>query len=531
MHFDVRILDYPVAREASESAQKATRVCTLGGRIVVVDLDTLLNPILDTLFPSHLRPPSIPPTIGRDKTFPALVHQPNELLLKLSSAIGSSITLCASMNTITNRVDSLRETQGGVGIYLLNVYIENIKFPNVRITHVSIESGIAYTEYLEMRRDWRCVAKESKYVDKRGARGSANQSIGGSRGPQGRGIAMGNNTDDIKDVSTGFIKKNISHNVSFLLTVNDEDTLHGLVNACSRCTLSAYTGKIVYCEEEDIRYSRGYCELACYNGTIKGGKIVIARVENSECMCRHVSWEMSGFNDGVKPGSARFDSHLHFSRVIVMLSTMFGKVALSVKEFSYGTAWYNHPWHVWQSDIFFVEVSVPRMKQNGHKWTPRCGSPLFGEISLDRSSTAAARPPLSSVPSFIDDAEEKKEKKRWEGSADGVVSFYELCQRKVLALIDASLDFGKITLLVIFPDLVQDSPQIPEQAEITLSNKIFINIKCTIREEKFLTFPHLGNPRTFIGIEVIYTHIYKLLHIHTNTLPHVSIHVSANMTR
>lgn len=71
-------------------------------------------------------------------------------------------------------------------------------------------------------------------------------------------------------VSTGFIKKNISHNVSFLLTVNDEDTLHGLVNACSRCTLSAYTGKIVYCEEEDIRYSRGYCELACYNGTASG---------------------------------------------------------------------------------------------------------------------------------------------------------------------------------------------------------------------------------------------------------------------
>lgn len=40
---------------------------------------------------------------------------------------------------------------------------------------------------------------------------------------------------------------------------------------------------------------------------------------------------------------------------------------------------------------------------------------------------------------------------------------------RVLALIDASLHFGKIALLVIFPDSVQDSPQIPEQAEITLS--------------------------------------------------------------
>lgn len=51
MHFDVRILDYPVAREASESAQKATRVCTLGGRIVVVGSETAaINPGANTCF-------------------------------------------------------------------------------------------------------------------------------------------------------------------------------------------------------------------------------------------------------------------------------------------------------------------------------------------------------------------------------------------------------------------------------------------------------------------------------------------------
>lgn len=55
------------------------------------------------------------------------------------------------------------------------------------ITHVSVESRIAYTEYLEMRRDWRCVAKESKYVDKRGARGSGNQSIGARGAHRGGG--------------------------------------------------------------------------------------------------------------------------------------------------------------------------------------------------------------------------------------------------------------------------------------------------------------------------------------------------------
>lgn len=27
--------------------------------------------------------------------------------------------------------------------------------------------------------------------------------------------------------------------------------------------------------------------------------------------CRYIGREMLGFNDGVKPGSARFDNHLH----------------------------------------------------------------------------------------------------------------------------------------------------------------------------------------------------------------------------
>lgn len=40
MHFDAKILDYPVVREASESAQKATRVYMPGDRIVVVGSKT-----------------------------------------------------------------------------------------------------------------------------------------------------------------------------------------------------------------------------------------------------------------------------------------------------------------------------------------------------------------------------------------------------------------------------------------------------------------------------------------------------------
>lgn len=70
-------------------------------------------------------------------------------------------------------------------------------------------------------------------------------------------------------VSSCFMEESISHDVSFLLSVNNEDTLHGLVNAYSRCTLSARMGKL-FISEEDTRYSRGYCELACCSGVACG---------------------------------------------------------------------------------------------------------------------------------------------------------------------------------------------------------------------------------------------------------------------
>lgn len=81
---------------------------------------------------------------------------------------------------------------------------------------------------------------------------------------------------------------------------------------------------------------------------------------------------------------------------------------------------HGHPRHVGQSDIFFVEVSVPRMKQNGHKWTPRDAvSPLFGEISLDRSSTAAAGPPLSYRVLLTTPKSKRKKKKKTAGGQCG----------------------------------------------------------------------------------------------------------------
>lgn len=58
--------------------------------------------------------------------------------------------------------------------------------------------------------------------------------------------------------------------------------------------------------------------------------------------------------------------------------------------------------------------SVRARNETGHKCTPRCGSPLVGEIFLDRRSAAAAAaaagPPLSYVPNFIGDAGKKEEK-------------------------------------------------------------------------------------------------------------------------
>lgn len=56
-----------------------------------------------------------------------------------------------------------------------------------------------------------------------------------------------------------------------------------------------------------------------------------------------------------------------------------------------------------------------------HKWTPRCGSPLFGKISPDRRSTAAVRSSLLYILSFIGGAREKEEEKE-DRSADGAFS-------------------------------------------------------------------------------------------------------------
>lgn len=77
--------------------------------------------------------------------------------------------------------------------------------------------------------------------------------------------------------------------------------------------------------------------------------------------------------------------------------------------------------------------SVRARNETGHKWTPRCGSLLFGEISPDRRSTARRRTRLSYVPNFIGGAvvEGRKKKKRTGVKcADGVLVLYELCQRK-----------------------------------------------------------------------------------------------------
>lgn len=49
--------------------------------------------------------------------------------------------------------------------------------------------------------------------------------------------------------------------------------------------------------------------------------------------------------------------------------------------------------------------------ETGHKWTPRYGSPLFGKIFPDQRSTAAVKPSLLYVLSFIGGTREKKEEK------------------------------------------------------------------------------------------------------------------------
>lgn len=85
--------------------------------------------------------------------------------------------------------------------------------------------------------------------------------------------------DEKTRVSACFTEESISHDVSFLLSVNNEDTLHGLVNAYSRCTLSVRTGKL-FIAEEDTRYSRGYCELACCNGAACGFICIVPRAKH-----------------------------------------------------------------------------------------------------------------------------------------------------------------------------------------------------------------------------------------------------------
>jgi len=60
---------------------------------------------------------------------------------------------------------------------------------------------------------------------------------------------------------------------------------------------------------------------------------------------------------------------------------------------------------------YLLYWGVRVQNETGHKWTPRCGSPLFGKISPDRRSTAAVRPSLLYVLSFIGDAREKEEEK------------------------------------------------------------------------------------------------------------------------
>lgn len=85
--------------------------------------------------------------------------------------------------------------------------------------------------------------------------------------------------DEKTRVSACTTEESISHDVSFLLSVNNEDTLHGLVNAYSRCILSARTGKL-FIAEEDTRCSRGYCELACCNGAACGFICIVPRAKH-----------------------------------------------------------------------------------------------------------------------------------------------------------------------------------------------------------------------------------------------------------
>lgn len=73
---------------------------------------------------------------------------------------------------------------------------------------------------------------------------------------------------------------------------------------------------------------------------------------------------------------------------------------------------------------YLLYWGVRVQNETGHKWTPRCGSPLFGRISPDRRSTAAVRLSLLYVLSFIGGAGGKEEEKRRHcRSADGVLEF------------------------------------------------------------------------------------------------------------
>lgn len=60
---------------------------------------------------------------------------------------------------------------------------------------------------------------------------------------------------------------------------------------------------------------------------------------------------------------------------------------------------------------YLLYRGVRVQNETGHKWTPRYGSPLFGKIFPDQRSTAAVKPSLLYVLSFIGGAREKKEEK------------------------------------------------------------------------------------------------------------------------
>ena len=86
---------------------------------------------------------------------------------------------------------------------------------------------------------------------------------------------------------------------------------------------------------------------------------------------------------------------------------------------------------------YLLYWGVRVQNETGHKWTPRCGSPLFGKISLDRRSTAAIRPSLLYVLSFIGDAGAKEEEKG--SSLRAWVAFSSMSS--LLSLAPSSLTF------------------------------------------------------------------------------------------